>query len=106
MSASPDPNQCRRNYSARHRRDVKGIGGPVRPRSIRHLPFPFMGKGDRWPTPAKAGGRADGGKGKDWAPSLRLSLSTTRSSAGGPPLPLRGKGSPQRRAEWLRPGGG
>jgi len=28
MSVSPDPNRCRRDYSARHRRGVKGIGPP------------------------------------------------------------------------------
>src|SRR5436190_1054141 len=46
-----------------------------------------MGKGDHRPTPAKAGGRADGGKGERRARRPVHSLSTTRSLASGPPLP-------------------
>ena len=49
-------------------------------------PAPFTGQGDRRPTPAKAGGRADGGRGEPQARRPVLAPSTIPSS-GVVPLP-------------------
>ena len=59
------------------------------------LPFPRSGRGEpsaEEPMVERASLRLSGTTGRPIAPEMGLSLSTTRSAAGGPPLPLRGKG--------------
>jgi uroporphyrin-III C-methyltransferase len=64
----------------------------------RALPFPRSGRGEpsaEEPMVERASLKLNGTTGRHMTQQVGLSLSTPRSSAGGPPLPLRGKGTGQ-----------